>query len=63
MTGPSLMHETGHSKPVHWGNPEIWDGEGGGTGVQDGGYMYTDDWFMLMYGKTHHKIIKYLASN
>ena len=23
------MHETGHSKPVHWDNPEGWDGEGG----------------------------------
>ena len=28
------MHETGHSKPVHWDNPEQWDGEGGGRGVQ-----------------------------
>ena len=35
----SLMHETGHSKLVHWDNPEGWDGEGGGRGVQDGGHM------------------------
>jgi len=34
------MHETGHSKPVHWHNPEGWDGERGGRGVQDGGHMY-----------------------
>ena len=26
------MHETGHSGPVHWDNPEGWDGEGGGRG-------------------------------
>ena len=26
------MHETGHSEPVHWDNPEGWDGEGGGRG-------------------------------
>jgi len=26
------MHETGYSKPVHWDNPEGWDGEGGGKG-------------------------------
>ena len=26
------MHETGHSKAVHWDNPEGWDGEGGGRG-------------------------------
>ena len=36
MVGPSAMHETGHSKPVHWDNPEEWDGEGGGRGVWDG---------------------------
>ena len=41
MTSPSLMHETGHSKLVHWDNPEGWDGEGGGRQVQDGGHMYT----------------------
>ena len=35
------MNETGYSKPVHWDNPEGWDGEGGGTGVQDGGHIYT----------------------
>ena len=37
MTSPSLMYEIGHSKPVHWNNPEGWDREGGGRGVQDGG--------------------------
>ena len=31
------MYEIGHSKPVHWNNPEGWDREGGGRGVQDGG--------------------------
>ena len=36
MTSPSLMHETGHSKPVHWDNAEGWDGEGGGRGVRNG---------------------------
>ena len=39
ITSPSSMHETGHSKSVHWDNPEGWDGEGGGRGVQDGGHM------------------------
>ena len=27
-----LMHETGHSKLVHWDNREGWDGEGAGGG-------------------------------
>ena len=33
-------------------DPEGWDGEGGGRGVQDGGHMYTRGGFMSMYGKT-----------
>ena len=36
-----LMHETGCSGLVHWDDPEGWDGEGGGRGVQDGEHMYT----------------------
>ena len=38
---PGSMYETGHSGPVHWDNPEGWDGEGGVRGFQDGGHMYT----------------------
>jgi len=30
------MHETGHSGPVHWSDPEGWDREGGGRRLQDG---------------------------
>ena len=41
MTSPSSMHETGHSKGVHWDNPEGWDEEGCGRWDQDGGHMYT----------------------
>ena len=52
------MHETGHSKSVHWDNPERWDREGDGSGVQDGGHMYTHDLFMSMYGKSHYNIVK-----
>ena len=37
MTSPRLMHETGHSKPGRWDNPEGWDGEGDGRGVRDWG--------------------------
>ena len=47
------MHETGHLKSVHWDNPEGWDGEGGGRGVQDEEHVYTSGGFMLMYGKTN----------
>ena len=40
---PSLMHETGCSGLVHWDDPEGWDGEVGGKGIQDGEHMYTHD--------------------
>ena len=52
------MHETGCSGLVHWDDPEGWDGEGGGSGVQDGKHMYTHGWFMSMYGKNHYNIVK-----
>ena len=35
------MHETGRSGLVRWDDPDGWDGEGGGKGVQDGEHMYT----------------------
>ena len=52
------MHETGHTKLVHWDNPEGWDGQGFGRGLRDRGHMYTHGWFMSMYGKSHHNIVK-----
>ena len=53
ITSPGLMHDTGCSGLVHWDDPEGWDGEGGGRGVQDGEHMYTHGRFMSMYGKTN----------
>ena len=34
IASPGSMHETGRSGPVHWDNPEGWDGRevGGGSG-------------------------------
>ena len=28
-----------------------------------GGHLYTCGWFMSMYGKIHHNIVKQLSSN
>ena len=36
IPSPGLMHDTGCLGLVHWDDPEGWDGEGGGRGVQDG---------------------------
>ena len=41
IASPGLMHETGCSGLVDWDDPEGWDGEGDGRGVQDGEQMYT----------------------
>ena len=50
---PGLMQDTGCLGLVHWDNPEGWDGEGEGKGVQDGEHVYTRGRFMFMYGKTN----------
>ena len=33
IASPGSIHETGCSGLVHWDDPEGWDGEGGGRGV------------------------------
>ena len=53
ITSSGSMHETGCSGLVHWDDPERWDGEKGGRGVQDGEHMYTHGGFKSMYGKTN----------
>ena len=47
------MQDTGCLGLVHWDDPEGWDKEGGGRGVQEWELMYTRGGFMLMYGKTN----------
>ena len=32
-------------------------------GGQGGGHVYTCGWFMSLYGKNHHNVVKLLASN
>ena len=41
IASPDLMHDTGCLGLVNWDDPEGWDGEGCGRGVQDGEHMYT----------------------
>ena len=53
MTSLDLMHETRRSGLVHWDDPEGWDREGGGSGVQNGEHLYTHGGFKSMYGKTN----------
>ena len=51
IASPGSMHETGCSGLAHWDDPEGWDGERGGSGVEDGEHMYTHGGFKSMYGK------------
>ena len=53
IVSPGSMHDTGCLGLMPWDNPEGWDGEGGGRGVQDGEHVYTCGRFMSMYGKTN----------
>ena len=53
IVSPGSMHDTGCLGLVHWDDPEGWNGEGGGRGIQDGEHVYTRGGFMLMYGKTN----------
>jgi len=48
---------TGMTSPEH--HPKGWDGEGGGTGVQEEEHMYTRGGFMSLCSKTN----KILQSN
>ena len=36
IASPGSMHETGCSGPVHWDDPEGWNGEEGGRGYRMG---------------------------
>ena len=47
------MHDTGCLGLVHWDDPEGWDGELGGRGIQNGEHMHIRGIFMSMYGKTN----------
>ena len=53
IASPGSIHETGCSGVVHWEDPEGWDVEEHGRGIQDGEHMYTHGGFKSMYGKTN----------
>ena len=53
IASPGSVHDTRCSGLVHWDDPEGWNGEGGGRGVQDGEHMYTCGGFILIYGITN----------
>ena len=53
IASPGSMQDAGCLGLEHWDDPEVWYGEGGGRGVQDGEHVYTRGGFMLIYGKTN----------
>ena len=57
IASPGLTHDTGCSGVVHWDDPEGWDGEGGGRGVQDAEHMYTCLIHVNVW-QNHHNTVK-----
>ena len=53
ITSLGLIQDIGCLGLVHWDDPEGWDGEGGGSEVQDVEHLYTHGGFKSMYGKTN----------
>ena len=43
---------------VHWDDPEGWDGEEGGRGVQDGERMYHQWLIHVNVWQNHYNIVK-----
>ena len=60
--------ETGKANQMLCDNLEGWDGGGGGGGGLVGSsrrmiHVSTCDWFMFLYGRIQHNIVKQLSSN
>ena len=53
------MHETGCSGPVHWNDPEGWDGEGGGLRMGDTCTPMADSCQCMT--KNHYNICKAIS--
>ena len=58
ITSPGSVHETGCSGLVHRDDPEIWDGEGIGRGVQDGEHMHTHGRIHVDVWQNQYHIVK-----
>ena len=44
---------------MHWDDPEVWYGEGGGKKVQDGEHMYTCGGFISNISQKQYNIVKF----
>ena len=57
IASPGLIHDTGFLGLVHWDDPEGWDGEGGGRGVQDGTHVHPCRVHVSVW-QNHYNIVK-----
>ena len=57
----NLLCDAGSLNPVLCDNLQGWDGVEESS--RERGCMYTCGWFMLMYGRNQHNIVKQLSSN
>ena len=63
MTHASSMHDAGQSRLELWDNVRDRVGREVGRGLKNEGDMCTYEQFMLIYGKNHHNVVKYLLRN
>ena len=58
IASPGSMHETGRSGPVHWDDPEGWDGEGRGRGCSGWGKHVHPRLIHVNVRQNHYDIVK-----
>ena len=63
MTQASSMHDAGQSRLELWDSVRHGMGAEMGSGLKNEGDMCTYEQFMLIYGETHHNVVKYLLGN
>ena len=62
----NLLYDAASSNQVLCDNLDGWNGVGGGRwegGSERKGHMSTCGWFILMYERNQHNIVKWLSSN
>ena len=58
ITSPCLMHDTGCLGLVHWDDPEVWDGEGSGSGGSRWGTHVHPWWILVIVWQNQYNIVK-----
>ena len=58
IPSPGLNLDTGCSALVHWDDPEVWDGEGSGSGGSRWGTHVHPWWILVIVWQNQYNIVK-----